>query len=112
MRNFHAKNACDSRVYEYLLPSYTLMQKKSIDPAHFENMEDASFVELPPSTPEEMAEKRAYRITDEKMQHVRDILKEFEGTHNFHNYTIGRFFKEQASNRYIMSFQVGQKFFS
>ncbi|KAJ2959929.1 hypothetical protein NQZ79_g4658 [Umbelopsis isabellina] len=108
MRNFHAKNACDSRVYEYLLPSYTLMQKKPIDPAHFENVDDASFVELPPSTAEEMAEKRAYRISDEKMQQVRDILKDFEGTHNFHNYTIGRFFKEQASNRYIMSFKVGE----
>src|ERR1700741_3013878 len=106
MRNFHAKTACDSRIYEYLLPSYTLMARKPIDPAFLAEQAEKGFVELPLTTPEEMAEKRAYRVSDEQLEKVRSILHGFEGTNNFHNYTIGRHFNEAASTRYITSFKV------
>jgi tRNA pseudouridine38-40 synthase len=110
MRNFHAKTACDSRVYEYLLPSYTLMPRKPVDLSKFEVQPEQKFIELPAATPEEMAQKRAYRISDDQLAHVQSILEAFVGTHNFHNYTIGRHYKDKASNRYIMSFKVKSPF--
>ena len=106
MRNLHAKTACDSRVYEYLLPSYTLMPRKPVDLSKFDVQPEQKFIELPAPTPEEMAQKRAYRISDDQLAHVQSILEAFVGTHNFHNYTIGRHYKDKASNRYIMSFKV------
>ncbi|KAI8575309.1 hypothetical protein K450DRAFT_262338 [Umbelopsis ramanniana AG] len=106
MRNFNAKTGCDSRVYEYLLPTYTLMAKKPIDPVLLENAADQKLIELPPPTAEELAEKRAYRASEEQLKEVANILSAFEGTNNFHNYTIGRHYKDRASSRYIMSFKV------
>lgn len=106
MRNFNAKTGCDSRVYEYLLPTYTLMAKKPIDPVLLENAADQKLIELPPPTAEELAEKRAYRASEEQLKEVANVLSAFEGTLNFHNYTIGRHYKDRASSRYIMSFKV------
>lgn len=106
MRNFNAKTGCDSRVYEYLLPTYTLMAKKPIDPVLLENAADQKLIELPPATAEELAERRAYRASEEQLKEVANILSAFEGTNNFHNYTIGRHYKDKASTRYIMSFKV------
>lgn len=61
---------------------------------------------LPPSTPEQIAAKRSYRITPETLESLREILKAFQGTKNHHNFTVGKSFMDKSSNRYIMSFAV------
>ena len=41
------------------------------------------------------------------MEKARATLKEYEGTHNYHNYTSQKKFSDPSAKRYIMYFQVG-----
>lgn len=52
------------------------------------------------------AEKKTYRISPERLQKVREGFKSYEGTHNFHNFTIQKTFKDPSSKRFIKSFEV------
>lgn len=52
------------------------------------------------------AEKRAYRISAERLERVRDAFKQFVGTRNFYNYTIEKTFKDPSAKRHIKSFEV------
>ena len=44
--------------------------------------------------------------SDETVAKVNQLLGQYVGTHNFHNFTSGTKFEQMASNRYIMSFEV------
>jgi len=50
--------------------------------------------------------KRAYRIPRSRLTRVRDVLEGYVGTHNFHNYTIRKTFRDPSAKRHIKSFQV------
>lgn len=52
------------------------------------------------------AEKKTYRISQERLAKVREGFKSFEGTVNFHNYTIQKTFGDPSSKRFIKSFEV------
>ncbi|CAG8452376.1 2889_t:CDS:2 [Diversispora eburnea] len=143
IRSFHAKTLCDSRIYEYLIPTYVFVPyvqssinqteknlKKEINLSNInpdiqkenfnnslENCSDIQqesnkssnirrIIEVPLTTSEEMIEKRKYRIPSETLDYVRQCFKAYEGTHNFHNFTIGRNPKERSCNRFITSFEV------
>ncbi len=43
---------------------------------------------------------------DDVIATVDRLLARYEGTHNYHNFTSGKKFKDMSSNRYIMSFKV------
>ncbi|KAF7722325.1 tRNA pseudouridine synthase 1 [Apophysomyces ossiformis] len=115
MRSFHAKTACDSRVYEYLLPTYAFMP-----PANKELTEeptlptdlklcsnsDGTVRYVSRSTPEELADKDAYRISADDLDNFKKALSMFVGTHNFHNYTIARKHTDKSANRFIISINV------
>jgi tRNA pseudouridine38-40 synthase len=49
--------------------------------------------------------KKAYRISDARLQCVRDAFQAYEGTHNFHNFTVGKSSRDPSAKRYIMSFK-------
>jgi tRNA pseudouridine38-40 synthase len=53
------------------------------------------------------AEKSNTDMTEEKNEEIfsklAKILKKFEGTHNFHNYTIEKKVGDKSCNRYIMN---------
>jgi tRNA pseudouridine38-40 synthase len=49
--------------------------------------------------------KKAYRISDARLQRVRDAFGAYEGTHNFHNFTVGKSSRDPSAKRYIMSFK-------
>jgi tRNA pseudouridine38-40 synthase len=118
--NFHAKNACDSRIYEYLLPSYALMNcdethypfskvavQAGVDPTSvFAKRKQYEVIDIPDITAEGLAPRRAYRVTAEKLERLRAILQEFVGTKNHHNFTVGKAFDDRSANRYILSFTV------
>ncbi|KAG0168110.1 tRNA pseudouridine synthase 1 [Apophysomyces sp. BC1021] len=115
MRSFHAKTACDSRVYEYLLPTYAFMPpvaKELTDepvlPTDLKisgnNNETIRYVSR--STPEELTAKDAYRISSDDLNAFKEALSMFCGTHNFHNYTVGRGYGEKSSSRFIMSIKT------
>ncbi|KAF9583369.1 tRNA pseudouridine synthase 1 [Lunasporangiospora selenospora] len=141
LNSFNAKTLADSRVYEYLLPTYVFIPKSS-QPAGSqpkESSKDETKVETTTdsestttdqdkpevairetvpegsmaweqrvhiSTPEEMTEKRKYRIDEATLARVREGFASYVGTHNFHNFTIGHNFKERTCQRYMMSFNV------
>ncbi|ORX99993.1 tRNA pseudouridine synthase [Basidiobolus meristosporus CBS 931.73] len=99
MTSFHSKNHCDSRYYEYLMPTYVLMPPSGqADSSPLEERQ------IPPSTEEEMAMKRQFRISPETLDYVRNALNNYKGTHNFHNFTQGKSFKDASSKRFIMGF--------
>lgn len=119
IRSFHAKNLCDSRVYEYLLPTCAFMtpEKKILtDTPTFEddlvisnnNVVDPIVKYATRSTPELKQQRHDYRATQQQLDTFAAAMKVFEGTHNFHNYTNGKSFKEKSAYRYIMSIDVSK----
>lgn len=50
--------------------------------------------------------KMAYRISDSRLQKMKDTLAEYVGTHNYHNFTIRKSAKDPSANRFIKSFEV------
>jgi tRNA pseudouridine38-40 synthase len=50
--------------------------------------------------------KRAYRIPVERLKRVRDTLQLFVGTHNYHNFTVAKTFRDPSAKRVIKSFVV------
>ncbi|CAO3595823.1 unnamed protein product [Absidia cylindrospora] len=117
IRSFHAKTNCDSRVYEYLLPSYAfsapiakILRDEPMNDSDMKIMSnDSTIVKyVARTTDEEIKEKERYRITPEQMITFRQALSLFKGTHNFHNYTVGRQFNDKSNNRYIIDITVGE----
>lgn len=139
---------CDSRVYEYLIPTYVFIprtkssqqqsggnhpvnqskSKSQNNEVNISSIEQESnseikqkdnsswgtpqesrrhqVIDIPLATAEEMIEKRQYRIPSELLNYVRQCFKEYEGTHNFHNFTVGRNPKDRSCSRFIMSYEV------
>jgi len=63
-------------------------------------------IEIPPYTDEEIQKFRDYRISKEKLETFRQALESYVGSHNYHNFTVGKKFEEESSTRYIISFKV------
>ncbi|KAI8812847.1 pseudouridine synthase [Cladochytrium replicatum] len=121
-RKFNSKNACDARIYEYLLPTYILRRPERVDmyprSGYGDRMgavipEKPSFdkLETPIETPEERQERRKnYRMSREDLAKLREILKAYMGTQNYHNFTTGKAFGDTSAKRYIMKFEAGDPF--
>lgn len=110
---FHAKKACNGREYEYWLPTYTLempparslqLRSSRDHPSDLYIAEENAYI--PVSTRENIAEKHQCRISNSKLDQFRDAMAVFQGTHNFHNYTIQRNASDPSANRYIMRVEV------
>ena len=80
---FNAKNLCDRRRYKYVLPEW------AFDPA--------ALAAAP-------ADAAAFRLGDAGLARLNALLARFEGTHNFHNYTVRVKPDAPAARRYILSF--------
>lgn len=114
-RNFHAKNKCDSRIYEYLMPSYALQQ---LEPNKEWTTEPQSEQDIQIATadstltrymkPTDPAKLLAYRVDQERFAMFKRAMQMFKGTHNFHNYTIARSFKDRAANRFMIDINVDE----
>jgi len=59
------------------------------------------------SKDEDLARKRVWRVGSEQVQRLRDIVKRYEATHNFHNFTVGREYTDRSNNRYMKKIEVG-----
>jgi tRNA pseudouridine38-40 synthase len=64
------------------------------------------------SSEDDLARKRRWRITAEQVELLRDIAKRFEGTHNFHNFTVGRDFRDRSNQRHMKTIEVGLVIFN
>ncbi|KAH8103991.1 tRNA pseudouridine synthase [Cristinia sonorae] len=111
--SFQARSACDSRKYTYFFPSYLLLPAKPTSGMHKNTVESTQ----PPhpfwadssaeSTPaEDLRRKRQWRASPDDVTRFREFAQKFEGTHNFHNFTVGRDFKDKSCIRFMRSIEV------
>lgn len=69
MKSFHAKNSIDYRIYEYILPYYAFKSINSTNNFQFNKI-----------------------ILDK----INKLLNLYEGTHNFHNFTVDKKFNDPS----------------
>ena len=70
--------------------------------------EEGQFIRLIKNV--ENARRRAYRILKERLQRFREAMEQYVGSNNFHNFTVGKSFKDPALRRYIMETLVLEPF--
>ena len=58
------------------------------------------------SAADELLRKRKWRASPDDVAKFREFAKKFEGTHNFHNFTVGRDFKDKSCIRFMRSIEV------
>jgi tRNA pseudouridine38-40 synthase len=58
------------------------------------------------SSKEDLHRKRQWRIGPDLIALLRETAKKFEGTHNFHNFTVGRDFGDRSSQRHMKKIEV------
>ena len=58
------------------------------------------------SREEDLVRKRSWRVNQEQMESLRNIVQEFEGTHNYHNFTAGRDSSDPSCKRHMKKIQV------
>lgn len=157
---FDCRKMCSSRIYEYLMPTYSFLPPrpgsvlfKEIEKAEKEfqgttrvdeegtgfweellnkckevgvtdneidQIYEANRLGLDLNIPLEQAAinfrkisrecRGAYRISNERLELVRKALSIYVGSHNFHNFTNGKSYKDPSAKRYMKSFKVSEPF--
>lgn len=54
--------------------------------------------------------RRDYRVSAEKLQLFKDAMKQYEGSHNFHNFTLGKTYKDPSARRFMKGTSVSDPF--
>ncbi|KAJ3246932.1 tRNA pseudouridine synthase 1 [Chytriomyces hyalinus] len=121
--SFNAKNHCGGRQYEYFMPTYILKKSSHTLYPHSNLPEDSNEAAQPLTegcelggsyvvvdSPETHEELRKFRVGQDELAHLREILKTYEGTHNFHNFTVHCKFKDRHAGRYITSVTACEPF--
>ena len=54
--------------------------------------------------------RREYRVNAEKLDLFKAAMKQYEGTHNFHNFTLGKTYNDPSSRRFMKSTSVSDPF--
>jgi tRNA pseudouridine38-40 synthase len=85
-KGFNSKSNCDARTYSYTLPSYTFTKK------------------------DETYDEKTYRLPAERLEELNKILNLYEGTKNFHNFTIKKAPHDPSCRRYMMKLECPQPF--
>ncbi|KAI9060913.1 tRNA pseudouridine synthase, partial [Trametes sanguinea] len=115
--SFNARTTCDSRKYTYFFPSYLMIPPKP--GSGLWNTLKAQGAECAPhpfwenaestATPQEdLKRKRAYRIAPEQLTALSAAAQKFEGSHNFHNFTVGRDFRDRSCQRFLKSIEISE----
>ncbi|KAH8922190.1 pseudouridine synthase [Atractiella rhizophila] len=140
--SFNPRILCDSRSYEYSLPTYVFLAphpcsaagkrfhsspRSAGDPpevSFWDGLSEAELaegaIEPPPASeggkgwievePEafwsRVERMRKWRISDQMLKRIRETVKQYEGTNKFHNFTIGKTFKDNNARRTMRSLTV------
>ncbi|XP_063820736.1 pseudouridylate synthase 1 homolog [Pseudophryne corroboree] len=83
---FNSKNSCDARTYSYTLPTFAFAHKDR-------ETQDESF-----------------RLSQETLDRVNELLALYKGTHNFHNFTSQKGPRDPSAKRYIMEMHCEKPF--
>lgn len=133
---FNARQSCDSRMYEYLLPTYVFIPPKpgstmhdmlvrirqqelarlSESEAHvsttcLDEIIDHPFWKSHGTTSEfsvDMAAKKQYRLTPAHLAKIRSIFNRFLGSHNFYNFTVGKEFRDRSCQRFMKKLTISE----
>lgn len=119
--------ACDSRKYTYFFPTYLLIPPKPGGKLH-QALHQQATSDIPASPgqapsddihsfwsetedmlstrEDDLRRKRRWRIDNDLVTLLRESAKKFEGTHNFHNFTVGRDFGDRSSQRHMKKIEV------
>jgi len=121
--------SCDSRKYTYFFPAYLLIPPRpgsglfhslyrqngeplahkfwdSIDQTTSKAAGKFSDQAMLAARLEELRRKRAWRIGVAELNALRTAVKRFEGTHNFHNFTVDKDFRDRSNHRHMKTIQV------
>ncbi|KAL6942400.1 hypothetical protein ACO0QE_003575 [Hanseniaspora vineae] len=162
---FDSKNACSSRIYEYLLPTYALLgpnpdsqlyadlhdKSKNGDLEYKDEESDEFFAKYQKMISEnfsaedlekiknfefikpedfdqqgadakevyqlvkkykslENSFRRDYRVSTKRLNYLRQVMSQYLGAHNFHNFTLGKDFKDPSAIRYMKNIKVSDPF--
>ncbi|CEI95395.1 hypothetical protein RMCBS344292_09584 [Rhizopus microsporus] len=115
-KGFNAKNQCDSRIYEYLLPTYALREKQTnivlkeqpgaptdIMVRMGDNHGDERYVTM--TDPSILSN---YRVSQERLDKFSEAMFMFKGTHDFHNYTLSKVIGKRDTRRHIRNIEVSK----
>lgn len=61
---------------------------------------------LDKSFKEDVTAKKRWRICKDQLERVRKIFSQYEGSHNFHNYTVGKEFRDRSAHRFMKKLSV------
>ncbi|KAM8960731.1 pseudouridylate synthase 1 homolog [Pelodytes ibericus] len=75
---FNSKNTCDARTYSYTLPTFAFSHK------------------------DHETQDKTFRLSQETLNRVNELLALYKGTHNFHNFTSQKGPWDPSAKRYIM----------
>ncbi|XP_077015640.1 pseudouridylate synthase 1 homolog [Tamandua tetradactyla] len=75
---FNSKNKCDARTYSYMLPTFAFAHK------------------------DRDVQDETYRLSEETLQRVNQLLACYRGSHNFHNFTSQKGPQEPSARRYVL----------
>lgn len=168
-RGFDCRRACSSRIYEYILPTYTLINPSNLTPLGQVLRKETNRLPENPETEEqkelveecnkfwsavtkeliemgiseeqaiqarkdetarkedpenhnepsdiikklktvENKHRRSYRISSLRLDKFREVLKQYEGVNNFHNFTVGKPFKDPSAVRIMKTLTVSDPF--
>jgi tRNA U38,U39,U40 pseudouridine synthase TruA len=119
--------SCDSRKYTYFFPSYLLIPPKPgsglyetfrrqavpssnslANTGAFTDHVHPFWAESPPesSKDDDLQRKHRWRAGPDDVQRLREIAEKFEGTRNFHNFTVGREFGDRSTQRHMKKIEV------
>ncbi|KZT10155.1 tRNA pseudouridine synthase [Laetiporus sulphureus 93-53] len=114
-KSFDARSTCDSRKYTYFFPSYLMIPSKPGSSLH-QTLQQNGTEQAPhpfwtdskaeTTVKDDLRRKRVYRMPPELVERLRVAAKKFEKSHNFHNFTVRRDFRDRSCMRHILSVQV------
>jgi tRNA pseudouridine38-40 synthase len=121
-RAFNAKNARNKVRYQYMVPSFLLQDRETLQDVlykHAPKVRPGGDGTTTGSNEERQWRKKAlsddeagalyaifkdFRATEEQKTRLAEALQTYEGTHSYHNYTKKKSFGESSSSRFIMKF--------
>ncbi|KAI0286054.1 pseudouridine synthase [Russula aff. rugulosa BPL654] len=116
--SFNARTSCDSRKYTYFFPSYLLIPPKPGSGLYetFRRQAVPSSTSLPNAGASTdhihpfWAESPPESSKDDDLQRKRrwraGTEDKFEGTRNFHNFTVGREFSDRSTQRHMKKIEI------
>eukprot|EP01084_Bolivina_argentea_P178764 308990_1 len=107
MSSFSAYTCCERRKYYYLMPAACLLPAKEVDPLLRTCI--LSSGEIDKKRLSCIAQDlRNCRCTKSQLELLRSILRRYEGTHSYHNFTKGKLPTDASAKRFILSAIVGE----